>query len=226
MRDLHWVKHFLGLLLCIAAVDLHAQRSIGVIMGSVRDENGTPVAGAEVDADSIGSESRSKALRLALTDSAGAFRFDPVTFGTYKLYALKPDAGYPDTKFEFYSGQYHDVRATISGVTPQAEVRILVGPKCGVLKLVVLDSTTHRPISNPTVVLSRVDTGVWVSASYAGGSYVLVPPLIPIQVTVRASGYRDLSRGDPNRPDSGPPLRVVSGDTLEQNVMLEPLSSR
>ena len=227
MKTLYFLGYFFSVfMLCVGAVGSPAQQNTGVILGSVIDEHGTPVAGAEVDADTVGPDSRSKALRLALTDSRGAFRFDPVRFGTYNLYALKPDAGYPDTKFELYASQHHDVRVTVFAAAPQAEVRILVGPKSGILKLAVLDKATRQQILNPTIILRQVDTGVWISTTYAGDSNILLPPLIPIQVTVQASGYRDWSRGDPKRPDSGSPFRIGSGEELEEKVLLEPASGR
>ena len=185
------------------------------------NENSEPLAGAEVDADEIGLPERSKAIRLALTDSKGAFRFEPVRFGTYKLFALKPEAGYPDTKFELYATQYHPAVAVVSAAAPSAVVRVIVGPRSGILKVTVMDRETGQPIPNPAFLLRRIDNGVWVSGGQSGDSTILLPPMIPIQVTVEAAGFKSWTIGDPNRPDSGTPLRMKPGEEGQIAITLQ-----
>jgi len=207
--------------LCLLTSQMKAQQGTGAISGIVVSQNGEPLAGAEVDADEIGLSARSKAIRLALTDSKGAFRFEPVKFGTYKLFALKPEAGYPDTKFELYATQYHPAMAVVSAATPSPVVRVIVGPRSGILKIAVIDRETRQPIPNPTFVLRRIDNGVWVSNGQSGDPAILLPPTIPIEVTVEAAGFRSWTIGDPNRPDSGAPFRMKSGEELQTTIALE-----
>ena len=186
----------------------------GVISGVVVDQSGLPVGSAEVDADNDDSSMPAhEALRLALTDSSGAFAFDPIKFGAYKFYALKPEAGYPDTKFEIYVKSYHKATATISPTSPTAFVKIVVGPKAGVVKLKVVDKLTRAAVPNPTFVLSRADTRVWVSTSQSDDSSILVPPAVPTQLTVSAGGYTSWTNQDR--------LKIESGAELQMTVELE-----
>lgn len=194
----------------------------GVISGVVVDQSGSPVGDAEVDADSNDSSGAAhKALRLALTDGSGGFAFDPIKFGTYKFYALKPEAGYPDTKFEIYVESYHKATATISPTSPNAFVKIVVGPKAGVVKLKVVDKLTRTAVPNPTFVLSRPDTGVWVSTSQSDDSSILVPPAVPTQLTVRAGGYASWTNQDRDHPEATSLLKIESGAEDQMTVELE-----
>jgi hypothetical protein len=194
----------------------------GVISGVVVDQSGSPVGDAEVDADSGDSSGAGhEALRLALTDSSGGFAFDPIKFGTYKFYALKPGASYPDTKFEIYVESYHKATATISPTSPNAFVKIVVGPKAGVVKLKVVDKLTRTAVPNPTFVLSRPDTGVWVSTSRSDDSSILVPPAVPTKLTVRAEGYASWTNQDRDHPEATSLLKIESGAELQMTVELE-----
>lgn len=193
----------------------------GVISRIVVDENGTPVSEAEVDAENTEGSAGSKALGLALTDSSGAFAFNPIGFGTYKFYALKPESGYPDTKFEIYAESYHKTMATVSAVTPNALITIVVGPRAGIVRLKVLDRSTHEPISDPTLVLRRQDTNVWVSASQTNNSLILVPPAVPTQLTVQAKGYATWRNYDLNNPSSAALIVVDSGREIQMTVELD-----
>ena len=198
------------------------QKIAGVISGIVVDEQGMTVAGAEVDADSVEALPGSKALRLALTDDSGAFVFNPIKYGTYKFYALKPEAGYPDTKFELYADSYHKTTATISPDSPNATVKIVVGPKAGRVRLVILDSTTGQAVPNPTLILRRLDTNVWISANETDDS-ILVPPGIPTQLTVQAQGYSNWSNYDPQKSAVSSLLNVKSGEEINLTVELKKL---
>ena len=194
----------------------------GIISGIVLDEGGNPVGGAEVDADDIvPSAAVSKALRLALTDNSGAFIFNPVKFGSYKLYALKPEVGYPDTKFEIYANSYRKTMATISATAPNMTVTIMIGPKAGMLRLFVVDKTTHETIHNPTLVLRRPDTGVWISTNETSESLLLIPPGIPTELTVQANGYRSWSNYDAKSPKSAALLKINSGEKIQMTIELE-----
>lgn len=197
----------------------HENQNFGVISGVVLDERGIPLPGAEVDADELESAA-ARALRLALTDDSGRFTFNPIKFGTYKFYALKPESGYPDTKFELYAENYHRVSATVSSASPTAFVTIIVGPMAGVLKLEVLDEVTRQAIPNPTMILRRPDTGVWVSVNRSGDSKVLVPPGIPTQLTVRAAGYTSWSNYDPKIHVSAGLIKIESGAEAQMTVAL------
>jgi len=194
-------------------------QSVGVISGVVLDQGGSPVPGAEVDADDFEAPV-ARALRLALTDDSGTFTFDPMKFGTYRFYASKPESGYPDTKFELYAENYRKVSATISSATPSAFVTIILGPMAGVVTVVVLDKNTRQAIPNPTIILRRPDTGVWVSVNRSRDSKILVPPAVPTQLTIHADGYIDWSNYDPENPAAATLLKIESGAEAQMTVEL------
>jgi hypothetical protein len=187
----------------------------------VADETGRPISGAEVDAESVGDSAVGKGVRLALTDASGAFIFHPLKFGTYKLYGLKPEAGFPDTKFEIYVENYHKAVATVSATSPNVFVTVVVGPKAGFVRLRVLDKNTRQSIANPTITLRRLDTGVWVSPGQDSDVPILVPPSIPTQLTVEAKGYVTWSNYDSNKANADALLKVKSGDEIQLTVELE-----
>jgi hypothetical protein len=218
---LPWMLVWLFVLFASTAVAQQPYGAVGVLKGIVVNEDGVPVSGAEVDADDVAPSPGNKALRLALTDTVGEFTFNPIKFGTYKLFALKPEAGYPDTKFEIYAESYHKVTVTISPASPNALVRIEVGPKAGAIRLLVTDRATHKTIPNPTVILRRPDTGVWVSASQTGDSLFLLPPGIPTLLTINAEGYRSWSPYNTENPSSPALLKVDPGEEIEITAELQ-----
>lgn len=210
----------LPFVLACLAVPLFAQRNTGAITGIVIDENGKPISGAEIDADEIVQGPGSKLIRLALSDSSGLFRFEPVKFGSYKLFGLKPESWYPDTKFELYVGQYHPVVVTLSTTQPSANTTLQLGPKSGIVRLTILDQRELRPVTNSVVEIRRVGSDVWISTSLSEEGTILVPPDTPVQLTVRAAGFTPQKRGDPNEPQSGPPVSLHSGEELKINMYL------
>ena len=125
-----------------------------------------------------------------------------------------------DTKFEIYVESYHKATATISPASPNAFVKIVVGPKAGVVKLKVVDKLTGAAVPNPTYVLLRPDTGVWVSTSQSDYSSILVPPAVPIKLTVSAEGYASWSNQDRD-PGATRLLKIESGAELQLTVELE-----
>ncbi len=78
-------KRWLGLLLALiflAAASASAQTSKGSIVGTITDPQGAVVAGATVTAENsqVGGE-----RRVTTTDSSGAFRFEALSLGIYKV---------------------------------------------------------------------------------------------------------------------------------------------
>jgi len=194
---------------------------LGEIRGVVMDEGGSPVSEAEVDRDSISHGPVGKAISLALTDKSGAFTFSPVKFGSYKLYALKPESGYPDTKFDLYSESYHPVTATVSAASPIVSVVIVVGPRAGMVKLTVIDKVTRQPIPSPTTTIRRLDTDAWISVGRTEDMTMCVPPSIPTEITVHAEGYKEW----PNHGSSGSAAKryvnIASGKEVKMVAELE-----
>lgn len=197
-----------------------SQICAGSISGVVLQQTGVPLSGAEVDAQATGAP-KSKPIRLALADERGHFEFKPVKCGEYKLYAMLPAAGYPDTKFETYSSQYHPIEVSVSQISPSPDVSILVGPRSGILKLDVIEAANHAKIENPVVELRRIDSDVWVSSTVPTTSEILLPPDVAIQITLRADGFETWSRGNPHDRSTGNPITLRSQEQKLETVEMK-----
>src|SRR5262249_16172783 len=129
----------------------------GRVQGRVVDKDGNSVVGAEVTILSeecvvVGIEPSAK------SQSNGSFELNNVPIGRVGVYASKPKAGYPDTRFAIYSIEPESVAKVVvrhdevtSGVT------VSLGAKAGTIFGAVLDRETLKPILSARLVLSKTD---------------------------------------------------------------------
>jgi hypothetical protein len=192
----------------------------GTVRGTVIDELGQPISGADVQVDAIGGPPRSTPVRYVQTDESGRFLIGDLELGAYKVFAMKEKAGYPNMAFAFYSNH---VFPTVNLIPerPTADVVIKLGPKAGVLDLATItDAATGKGIDSATIILRRVlhpDLSISTSASLGR---VLVPPMTDVSVEVTAEGYKPWPRvgveGNQGR------IRLGPGEALKLQIQLEP----
>ena len=77
------MKIFLCFLICLIGFEAVGQsNNLGIIIGTVLDQNSKALAGATIQLSNL-NDSQSK--KLALTDKDGAFQISQVPFGYYRL---------------------------------------------------------------------------------------------------------------------------------------------
>jgi len=199
--------------ICSVPVMTSKAQQTGAISGTVVDENGQPLDHARVNAEPVGSRPRSSAVRYVETDGSGHFVVDRLAWGTYRVFAKKEEAGYPDMQWSFYS---NDI-VTVATVTPgklQSALQITLGPRCGVLTGSVTNALNGAPV-NSGLRLSRADNPQeWMSISMPPKYRVLLPPSTDVLLQVSAPGFKTWTPPEP--------VHLRSGEQMRLDIALEP----
>jgi Carboxypeptidase regulatory-like domain len=196
-----------------------AQES-GTIRGAVVDDVGKPVVTAQVIVDPADGRPRSNGVRLVETDGSGRFSMGNLAMGTYKVFAKKDSAGYPDTSFAFYSNHMFTT-ATLTSGAPEVDLILKVGPAASMLTGLVTDAEGH-PI-NATFLLRRAsDRDNWISMSQRPEYRILVPPSTDVLLEVSAPGCKTWYYGGPADALGRSPIRLESGKQMKLDVQLHP----
>ena len=200
--------------------DLAAQTTEGVIRGTVLNEKGQPVFKAKVTALPAYSAPHAGGIRYVESDEAGRFAIDRLGWGTYRIFAMKEDEGYPNTLFGFYSE--NPPTAALSPQTPSADVSLFIGPKAGVLRVLSLtDAVTGKSLMTVAgITLRRVDNPHFLGTD-PSLERILVPSATDLTVEIEANGYAPWPQ--PNEAKLGR-IRLQPDEILELRVELQPLS--
>ena len=216
-------------LLVIVACSLHAltPKHDGVIKGVVLDEGGKPVASAQVtwvdqEPSPKGEVDVTVGSFWAESNNAGRFQIGNLIVGhSYKLYAKKEDAGYPDTKFAVYNPA-HDAPLGIAQPRDRAlDVRVQIGPKAAILEYDAKDAVTGSRITNPTIRVVRADG----QGDFGGSSMdnkCLVPSDADVMIEVSANGYQTWFHPGYTDKTASTPLRMAPGENRKLDVRLQP----
>jgi hypothetical protein len=208
------------LIMAIACASLAAQ-NIGVVRGRVVDETGRTVEGVSVECDPIDSRPSGSAVRTVQTDKAGNFLVDRLSFGSYKLFAMKESAEYPNMAFAFYSNNVFPT-VTLTAAIPAAEIILKVGPQAGAVEGTVRDGFSGNRV-NATFLLSRaLNPDSWISMSQPSDFKILVPPGADVLIEVSAQGYKTWHYGGASDVLRRPPVRLDSGKNMKLEIQLEP----
>jgi hypothetical protein len=194
---------------CMAAA---AERP-GSVRGTVVDENGVPLAAAQVSVDALDGLPRLSPVLTAETDKEGHFLIANLELGNYKVFAKKESMGYPDTSFAFYSGQVFTT-VSVTSAAPGADTLLKVGPPAGVIDGKVQDALAGVPVSATFLLRRTLDPNNWISTSQKADYRVLIPPLVEVSVEVSAPGYKTWHYGSP--------IRLRSQEEMKLDIPLEP----
>ncbi len=197
--------------LALATVS-HAQDT-GSIQGQVVDEKGSPIEKARVSVDPIDGRMRSSMVREASSDVNGKFELNRLPFGTYNIFAMKEDSGYPNTRFSFYGSESRS-RALLTAVVPIATVSIKLGPKAGMLTGLVTDAETAKPQPAGFKLVRANNPNNWFSTSATSKYRVLLPPSTGVVIEVSAPGY--------NTWVAPAPFILASGEEVHLDIALQP----
>jgi hypothetical protein len=192
----------------------------GTIAGTVMDEVGKPLTGAHVIVDPADGRPRSSGLLIVETDKSGHFSIDSLALGTYKVFAKKDSAGYPDTSFAFYSNQVF-ATATLTRDAPIVNLMLKVGPVAGTMTGVVT-GVRKDPISATFMLRRAADPNNWISMSQRPEYRILLPPGTDILLEVSAPGYKTWYWGGPSDSLGRPPIRLESRTEMKLDIQLQP----
>ena len=200
----------------------------GVISGTVLDEQGQPINGAQIVITtwriSADGSTQGQGKDGGTTDGTGRFRVDHVPMGKISVEASKQDEGYAPHS----SGPSGSETVTLTADQPVAEVVLKMGPKAGMLLPTVKDKRTGEPINDFLVhwVVFDPDEPNQSSSGSAGVSRwtrsVTLPPGKDLIVTISKRGYKNWLYRDPSDPSRPAFLRLQSGEQKELAVELEP----
>jgi Family of unknown function (DUF6843)/Carboxypeptidase regulatory-like domain len=187
----------------------------GAIRGRVIDQDGNPIAGANVHAELHGVP-MAKAIQFVQTDSAGLFTIDRLDFGTYDVNGEKEEDGYPETHWALYADK-PAASATVSAEKPTAEVELKFGPKAAVIVGSVRDAVTGKPL-NSAFEIARDKNGS-ISTSAPPEFRFLIPSNTPVELEVSAPGYATWRYNEAFRGSS---LNLLAADERRLDIVLEP----
>jgi|SRR6185312_9083357 len=192
---------------------------VGQISGIVTDKSGTPVAYARVSPQLLGFHVMHTLRIIVNADDKGRFKIGGLTLGDYAVYAFKEADGYPDTSIPLYRTRVAP-KAQLTAHRPTVNVTVLIGPKAGIFAASVRDAITHRPLA-PQVVLEKADGSPELYRSEPADFEVLIPAGKDTMIEIREPGYESWSYG---KGVSAPPLRLRSGERVNLNVNLAPVT--
>jgi hypothetical protein len=192
----------------------------GIVRGIVVDDSGAPVAAVQVSIDLSDGLPKVAPVRMTETDKNGHFLIGNLEFGSYKVFAMKEAAGYPNTSFAFYSNQIF-ATATLTAKEPAVDLILKVGPMAGITTGLVTDEK-NIPI-NATFLLRRAsDPDSWISMSQRPEYRILVPPKTDVLLEVSAPGYKTWYYGGAYDLMKRGPIRLESREEMKLDVQLQP----
>jgi hypothetical protein len=198
-----------------------AARQPGKIEGMVRDEEGRPLDAARVSVDPLDGRPQLSAVREVETKKDGHFTMDNLQWGSYKVFAMKESAGYPDTSFAFYSNQIFST-VTLAATAPSVDLLLKVGPPAGIIRGRVANAVTTEPLNAGFLLRRATDLDNWISLSERPEYRVLLPPNTDIVIEVSAPGYKTFYYGGPSDPLARPPIRLEPRQEMKLDIKLQP----
>lgn len=157
----------------------------------VADARGTPAASANVQIVKD-DEPHANSIYETRSDENGAFDLRGIELGRYRVYAWKPSAGIPFTRYLLFSPAGPQVQVTPTDSSPLSTVALKLPPPYGNIHGCVTDEATSRPISHARIRLElNDDRHIYfeTSASDDGKFSLLVPPK-PVRIMISAPGYQ------------------------------------
>ncbi len=193
-----------------------SQSEKGQIVGTVIDENGHPVANAQVSPQYLGVAVFRTLVITVDTDERGRFRIGHLRWGPYAVYAGKETDRYPNLRLPLYRTRPVP-KVTLSTQQPTAQIVVRIGPRAGVLVASVRDALTHALV-NSQLVLQRADGSGTIMLSEPPEFRVLLPANTDVSVEIRKKGYKPWRYSEATNRF----VRVNSGEEKKLEVSLMP----
>ncbi|HEX5235128.1 MAG TPA: carboxypeptidase-like regulatory domain-containing protein [Silvibacterium sp.] len=197
---------FLTLLSPIKQADQVAQKH-GEVEGDIVTASGAVASGFTVDVTGTSRTSTYKAR--AVTDDEGRFNVANLAFGSYVVipYLDSMDSRYPPGTGSFFDK--HLFRFTLSPDQPYAIVHMKLDPPFRILKGIVTDSDSGKPVIAQIRLWHADDPDKWVifGSAFTGEYRCWIPPGQKISGVFSAPQYK--------------PSKVsISGDSDDPNPVL------
>jgi len=208
------------LLLLSPAIAQEQQRgSNGVIYGVATTSDGQPAKGLHVRASQLGTGGSGGGFNTK-TNNEGEYRFQKLSWGTYRVYADDEAAGY--SRVSTGPTAINPVsEVEITPEHPEAEFNFSLPPKAGFVQIHLTNRKTGAPIAEMTVWVAPIETpdsGLFTLS--ARSDYpILVSPDRNLLLHVTAEGFREWDESVAR----GKPINVHSESRLTLDVQLEPL---
>lgn len=211
--------YFVALCFALLASLCYGQATEGKITGTVLDQQGRPVEGAQVCvSDYLGNAAKSSCHTM--TDKKGQFQVQHVPLGQHGVNASKPEEG--------YQGSPNGLFTNIVSLTPEnpvARVILKFGPKNGILAPTASDKNTGKPILNFRVrwtIQDETSSQTSTATVSPASKRISVPAGKQICPSFSAQGYQTLAPRDPSDPEKPLCLQLQSGEVKSLNVELVP----
>ena len=207
-------------LVVVLSTLLHAQtpraQGPGRVTGIVLNEDGQPIAGANVCISTTTGSNTSMVCSGVITDQAGHFEIEHLAMGSFAVSAVKEEDGYPPN-------HNPENKVVLSPQEPTANVTIKLGPKAAMLIGSVKDSVTGKPVDNIRVHYlpgTNERAGSGTASGFMRGEFRLnLPTTSDFVIVVAAPGYKPWVYSD---PANGFSLQFASGEQKSVDIELIP----
>jgi hypothetical protein len=194
----------------------------GTIYGVVFDRDGVPAKGLRLAAVMQCRSSCPSSMSETTTSQGGEYHFQSLPLGKYAVFSDNTKEGYrwlspPTAK---------TVELTVD--RPNAELRMDLPPKVGILTIHLTDRTTGTFIPRGLVKVKAADapdspwSEVWADSSnclFFPDCAISVPPDMQLLVRVSSTGFHEWDEG----AGKGKPILVHSGTRMTLDIQLDPL---
>jgi hypothetical protein len=196
----------------------------GSIEGTVTDEGGMAISGANVYAFRIGRPTAT-AIPTAETDAEGHYRFKRLDYGRYAVAPAKPAEDYPTPWYVPNCAHMKYPEIELSDENQSAKLDLRFGKKAGVLVGTVTDADRGNPIDANVEFRCIADPREFVSGSGLTNARfsVLVPSDTPVSMTVSQTGFENWHF---TRNGKVEPILLAPGETLILEIRLKRNSAK
>jgi hypothetical protein len=208
--------------LLFAAVS-SAWGAVGTIRGTVVNDTGQPVADAKVWAEPADRPQIGR-LQFQNTDKDGAFVLSGLELGSYHVFAMKEEDGYPNIGFGFHSGGPMFTAALTDRITEVGLV-VRIGPRAGLIVGSISDAATGKPVKARVEMRHVKNENNFLRNSVNPNFRLLVPPDAKITFTVSADGYETWYYPGYIGAVAAAPLTLRSGEEKTLDIKLQPAAA-
>jgi hypothetical protein len=199
-------------------------KDFGVIEGQVVDVVGAPVEGVAVRVQYEGPGSFLVPTSKTAVD--GRFRMLSVLPGWVHLTTSKPEDGYPDTLWSISvdPDDYQPLDVFVSAGETTSGVLVQLGPRCGKLTGLIVDSSTGKPLVTARLELSRDDTPrePLTTGPEEDGRFLFALPNFAYTLKVSAPGFKAWRSDEDAEQIPDRHIRLSPGDVLRLTIALDP----
>jgi hypothetical protein len=199
-------------------------KDFGVIEGQVVDIVGAPVEGVTVRVQY--ERPGSFLVPTSKTAVDGRFRILSVLPGWVHLTTSKREEGYPDTLWSISvdPDDYQPLDVFVSAGETTRGVLVELGPRCGTLTGIIVDSSTGKPLVTARLELFRDDTPrePLTTGPEEDGRFIFALRNSAYTLKVSAPGFKAWRSDEDADQIPDRHIRLSQGDVLRLTIALDP----